>query len=284
MGLPGEANRPWTDDEIELVVSAYFDLLAAELRGERPTKSTRVRELQGLMPARTTGSIEFKMGNISAVLDEIQEPWVDGYKPYPNYQQRLREIVVARLGRDRRISETLAAYQSNSLPAPSIARRAIDDLLVPPPSTSGGTRRRSIGLTTGAFGAIRDLQNRQLGKAGEELVLDAERLNLERLGRTDLAERVRWVADEDGDGAGYDIASYRVDGSPLHIEVKTTNLGVRTPFHITRWEVETSRREADIWSLYRVFDFRSDPRLYRLDGSVEESAKLEPSVFTGLPR
>ena len=145
-------------------------------------------------------------------------------------------------------------------------------------------RPGSIGLTTGAFGAILDLQNRRLGKAGEEFVLDAERLNLERLGRTDLAERVRWVADEDGDGAGYDIASYRVDGSPLHIEVKTTNLGVRTPFHITRWEVETSRREAEIWSLYRVFDFRSDPRLYRLDGSVEQSAKLEPSVFVGVPR
>lgn len=283
--MAGEANRPWTDDEIDLVVAAYFGLLAAELRGERPTKSTRVRDLQRLMPARTTGSIEFKMGNISAVLDELQEPWVDGYKPYPNYQQRLREVVSERLGRDHRIRATLAEYQSNALPAPAAERRALDDLLVPQPSMAGGgTRRGSIGLTTGAFGALRDLQNRRLGKAGEEFILDAERLNLERLGRTDLAERVRWVADEDGDGAGYDIASFRIDGSPLHIEVKTTNLGVRTPFHITRWEVAVSKREAEIWSLYRLFDFRSDPRVYRLDGSVEESARLEPSVFVGLPR
>ena len=284
MGVAGEANRPWTDDEIGLVVASYFDLLAAELRGERPTKSTRVRELQRLMPVRTTGSIEFKLGNISAVLAELQEPWVDGYKPYPNYQQRLREAVVERLGRDHRIGETLAEYQSNALPAPSTERRAIDDLLVPPPSASGRTRRGSIGLTTGAFGALRDLQNRRLGRAGEAFVLDAERLNLERSGRIDLAAQVVWVADELGDGAGYDIASFRVDGSPLHIEVKTTNLGVRTPFHITRWEVETSRREAAIWALYRVFDFRSEPRVYRLDGSVDESARLGPSVFVGLPR
>ena len=70
----------------------------------------------------------------------------------------------------------------------------------------------------------------------------------------------------------------------LHIEVKTTNLGVRTPFHITRWEVEVSSRERATWSLFRLFDFKSDPRMYRLDGSVEESARLEPSVFVGVPR
>jgi len=284
MSVTGETGRPWTDGEVDLIVSAYFDLLAAELRGERPTKADRVRDLQRLMPARSTGSIEFKMGNISAVLDQLQEPWIDGYKPYPNFQARLRQVVLERLGRERRLSETLADYQSNALPAPTATRRSTDDLLVPPPSTSGGSRRASIGLTTGAYGAIRDLQNRRLGRAGEEFVLDAERLSLDRRGRTDLAERVRWVSDEDGDGAGYDIASFRVDGSPLHIEVKTTNLGARTPFHITRWEVETSKREADVWTLYRLFDFRSDPRMYRLDGSVEETAKLVPSVFTGLPR
>lgn len=282
--MGGETGRPWTDAEIELVVASYFNLLAAELRGERPTKTSLVRDVQRLMPSRSTGSIEFKFGNVSAVLDEVREPWVDGYKPYPNYQKSLRDAVLERLGRERRLSETLAEYQSNALPAPTAIRRATDELLVPPPSGRSGTKRRSIGLTTGAYGAIRDFQNRRLGRAGEEFVLEAERVSLDRIGRTDLAERIRWVADLDGDGAGYDIASFRPDGSPLHIEVKTTNLGVRTPFHITRWEVAVSREEAKIWSLYLVFDFRSDPRLYRLDGSVEESAKLEPSVFTGLPR
>ena len=236
------------------------------------------------MPARSTGSIEFKMSNISAVLDELQQPWVDGYKPYHNYQAALRTAVIERMRLDHRIGETIAEYQSNVLPAPAPTRRAIDDLFVPPPSVERRGPRNSIGLTTGAFGALRDLENRKLGKAGEELVVDAERLGLARRGRSDLAEQVVWVADELGDGAGYDIASFRDDGTPLHIEVKTTNLGSRTPFHITRWEVEVSRRESAIWSLYRVFDFRSDPRVYRLDGSVEDSARLEPSVFVGVPR
>ena len=284
MGLAGETGRPWTDDEIELVVAAYFDLLTAELRGERPVKATRVKALQALMPSRSTGSIEFKMGNISAILDQLHEPWIDGYKPYPNYQHQLRTAVIEWRGRDSRVIDLLVEYQANALPAPSPTRKSIDDLLVDPPSIRRRERRQSIGLTTGPFGAIRDLQNRKLGKAGEEFVLDAERLKLERAGRSDLAERVVWTSEELGDGAGYDISSFRPDGSPLHIEVKTTNLGMRTPFHITRWEVETSEREAAIWSLYRVFDFRAQPRLYRLDGSVEQSARLEPSVFVGLPQ
>jgi hypothetical protein len=279
----GASNLTWSDDEIELVVAAYFDLLAAELRGERPVKAAVVRELERVM-RRSHGSIEFKMGNISAILEEQHEPWVDGYKPYHNYQHRLRDVVLQRLGRDHRLSETMAEYQSNALPAPSSTRPSIDDLLVPPPSAGRGERHRSIGVTAGAIGAIRDLQNRRLGRAGEAFVLEAERLSLDRRGRSDLAQRVRWVADEDGDGAGYDIASFRPDGSELHIEVKTTNLGIRTPFYITRWEVETSTRERQVWSLYRVFDFRSDPRVFRLDGSVEESARLEPSVFVGYPR
>jgi hypothetical protein len=272
----------WSSAEIEAVVAAYFDLLNAELRGERPVKASIVRSLQQAMPVRSTGSIEFKMGNISAVLDELQEPWIDGYKPYHNYQTALRDAVVTHLR--HRIGETIAEYQANTLAAASPTRRSIDELLVPPPSVERRGRRSAIGLTTGAFGALRDLQNRRLGRAGEELVLDAERLGLERRGRSDLAEQVIWVSDSQGDGAGYDIASFRVDGSPLHIEVKTTNLGVRTPFHITRWEVEVSKREAEIWALYRVFDFKSDPRVYRLEGSVEASARLEPSVFVGVPR
>ena len=52
-------------------------------------------------------------------------------------------------------------------------------------------------------------------------------------GRDDLARKVRWVSEEDGDGAGYDIASFAPDGRARLIEVKTTNGWERTPFHIT---------------------------------------------------
>ncbi|MDE0175529.1 MAG: hypothetical protein OYH76_10350 [Defluviicoccus sp.] len=56
--------------------------------------------------------------------------------------------------------------------------------------------------------AARAERNRALGRAGEERVLAHERAFLASAGRADLAERVRWVSEEDGDGAGYDIENY----------------------------------------------------------------------------
>ena len=188
------------------------------------------------------------------------------------------------MGRSHRLGEALAEYQSSTLPAPTQDRLAVEDVEVPAPSGLPTRKHRSIGITTGPFGALQDYRNRQLGKAGEEWVVDVERESLVRAGRRDLADLVVWVANDVGDGAGYDIASFRKDGAPLLIEVKTTNLGLRTPFYVTRWEVEVSSREATHYSLYRVFDFRSQPRLYCLPGSIAESSRLEPSVFVGLPK
>jgi hypothetical protein len=39
-------------------------------------------------------------------------------------------------------------------------------------------------------------------------VLEIERKQLLSAGRTDLAAKVRWVAAEDGDGAGFDVLSF----------------------------------------------------------------------------
>ena len=52
---------------------------------------------------------------------------------------------------------------------------------------------------------------------------------------------------------------------------------------ITRWEVEGSGRRPEAYSLYRVHGFTRDPRIHVLDGSVEDNARLDPSVFLGIP-
>ena len=284
MDPPAQSGQPWIADEIDVLVAAYFALLAAELRGERPIKAEVVRELSQALPARTAGSIERKLQNVSAVLDERDVAWIDGYKPMSHYQSDLAHAVDRRLAVNRRLSETIAEYQSNTLPAAMPQPLATEDVLVEPPSVArsqGGPR--PIGLTVGPRGALQDFKNHRLGRAGEEWVLGIERVSLQRAGRDDLADRISWVANDVGDGAGFDISSFRVDGSPVKIEVKTTNFGPRTPFYITRWEVEVSRLESTSYSLYRVFDFRNEPKVYRLDGSVRESARLEPAVFLGVP-
>src|SRR5258708_24820648 len=80
----------------------------------------------------------------------------------------------------------------------------------------------------------RDHRNRSLGKAGESFVVDLERHQLALADREDLARKVRWVAVEDGDGAGYDVLSFYPGGRERFIEVKTTNGSARTPFFLSR--------------------------------------------------
>jgi hypothetical protein len=278
----GGTGRPWTRHEVEVAVAAYVDMLRQELRGERYVKSEVVRGLEPQLPDRSRPSIERKLQNISAVLDEDGLVWIDGYKPLAHYQLELRAAVRNAVG--HRIGESLEDYEQAAIPAPASSRQATDDVLVPIPAAAASSRQRTtVNLTGGNLSAMRDFRAKQLGVAGEEWVLDLEREQLHRLGRKDLEEGVRWVAREDGDGAGYDIRSFRPDGSDRLIEVKTTNLGPRTPFYITRWEIEVSRRHPDAYSLYRVHGFVRDPRIYVLDGSVEERARLEPKVFLGIP-
>ena len=280
----GRTGEPWTALEIEAVVAGYAEMLRMELRGERYSKADAVRRLGALLPARSSGSIERKFQNVSAVLDESGLEWIDGYKPLPHYQRDLKPAVIATMGPSHRIGEALAAYGMATLIAARPHRLATDDVVVPTPGATERVRRRtSVSLTGGPLTALRDFQTRQLGTAGEEWVIDLEREHLRRSGRLDLAERVVWVARDIGDSAGFDVASFRPDGRERLIEVKTTNWGPRTPFYITRWEIEVSRQNAESYSLYRVHGFARDPRIYVLDGSVEERARLEPKVFLGIP-
>jgi hypothetical protein len=119
--------------------------------------------------------------------------------------------------------------------------------------------------------------------AGENWVLNLEREQLRRWGRGELADQIKWASQELGDVAGFDIVSFWPDGREKLIEVKTTNFGPRTPFYITRWEVEVSKKNADRYSLYRVHGFARDPRIYALEGSIEEKARLDPKVYLGIP-
>jgi len=275
--------EPWVDFEIETAVAAYASMLQAQVRGEPYTKAEVVSRVHALLPARSAGSIERKFQNISAVLDEVGIQWIDGYKPLLHYQYSLRRSVLDAIGPGRRLTEALAAYARSPLVAPQSSRLATDDVLVDPPRSRPGPRETSVRLTGGAVSALHDFQTRELGAAGEEWVIDLERERLQRLQRPDLSDRVSWVSHDEGDAAGYDVRSFWPDGRPRLIEVKTTNLGPRTPFYITRWEIETSKRNAPSYSLYRVHGFARDPRIYVLDGSVEDRARLEPKVFLGIP-
>jgi hypothetical protein len=99
-------------------------------------------------------------------------------------------------------------------------------------------------------------------------------------GRPDLAGKVRWVAQEDGDGAGYDIRSYDPTGSERLIEVKTTNGLQTTPFYLTRNELSFSNERPKEFRICRLYDFSRQPKMFELVPPIETLVRLEPISFS----
>ena len=125
----------------------------------------------------------------------------------------------------------------------------------------------------------RDQRNRSLGRAGEAFVFDVEMKRLVQADREDLARKVRWVAEEDGDGAGYDIRSFDPQGHERLIEVKTTNGAARTPFFISRNECDFATERPVEWKIYRVHLFARQPRIFTISPPLEEALHLSAEIW-----
>ena len=108
----------------------------------------------------------------------------------------------------------------------------------------------------------RESRNRSLGAAGEAFVVKLERWRLESAGQGRLAAKIVHVSKELGDGPGFDVLSFHPDGKERYIEVKTTSFSRDTPFFVTQRELEVSVHSSDKYALYRVFEFRRNPRLF----------------------
>jgi hypothetical protein len=115
------ADSDWTDGELSAAVEAYLQMLGLEQDGRPYSKAVVVR---GLMagPLIERKSIDFRLQNISYVLQSMGRPWIAGYKPLKNTGARvettLRKIILALSG-------------TNSAPMP----------ILPPPAPSNPDRK-----------------------------------------------------------------------------------------------------------------------------------------------
>ncbi|WP_161941212.1 DUF3883 domain-containing protein [Pseudovibrio axinellae] len=254
----------------------YFEMLRLDLRGQAFNKAARRRALT-LSISRSDKAIEFKQQNVSAVLEGLQHPWVTGLRPAKNYQGSLAEAVQRFLNHQNEISfedisqsfieidEVSAEYTPPALP---------QALTIKPKATASFTRRPQV-----IDYAKRDANNRELGKLGEEFILQAEKERLDAAGSTTLAEKVIWASKEQGDGLGYDILSYSEDGKQRFIEVKTTNGGCETPFFISQNEVDFAAEEPNNYILMRVYDFSTNPKVFELQVPLEDHVELTPTIY-----
>lgn len=274
--------EPWTEDENASTVDAYLEMLNQELT-HQPYVKKRYNDEVVRRTGRSAGAVEYKFQNISAVLLSMRTPFIDGYKPALNYQSSLEKEVRARLLGNMSLIERMRSAMS----APAARRADLEWNVGPRPTVelAAAWRHSSVPRVTATDFVQLEAMNSQLGLAGERAIVEFERRRLESAGCAQLATRIRHVSVEEGDGLGYDIASFEASGQPRWIEVKTTRRGIDWPMFISRNEVEVSRQWPDQYQLYRVYSFASTkPGLYQLPGAIPDTCDLDPQSYAGLPR
>lgn len=272
----------WTDLENDTLVAGYFVMFDDHLSGRPFVKVERHRALTEMLSGRTPKSIEYKLQNVSGALQALGYPWLKGYAPATNFQMSLADAVARSF--DGHADWTTRRHAS--------IRRELRDpgelFVGPPPTLSNRPPPRDLEKMLRVAHkfdvAGRDARNRALGRAGEELVLSREQSVLRSCGRADLAAKVCWASKEKGDGLGYDIESFAPDGRPRLIEVKTTNGWERTPFHITRNELEVADERRSEWCLFRLYGFSTEPKGFELYPPLDAHVTLTALIYrAGFP-
>jgi Domain of unknown function (DUF3883) len=239
-------SRAWTREEVEATVADYFHMLTLELAGQQFNKTAHRRALLQKLNQRTNAAVELKHQNISAILIRFGYPYISGYKPMGNYQALLFDVIADRLKADTRLDRT--ALAAVKMPATVPLIKDFEKLLEAPPQLKYSARDGNSANYAWETKQVvkrdyigREAQNTSLGLAGEEFVVDFEKWRLSSAGHKKLADNVEHVSKTRGDGLGFDVRSFDLNGRDRLIEVKTTSFGKETPFFITKHEVEFSR-------------------------------------------
>lgn len=264
----------WPDWQVDLIIADYFNMLGEEIAGRPYNKAEHNRSLQQLT-GRNHASVEFKHCNISAVLEQLGMRGIHGYRPRPNFQNALID------GVDRFLTSKGPLLQLTTAVPEAVAE--MPELWIGPPPEVLGTEQpppeRLQQLVRKFDPAERDARNRKLGKQGEELMFLYERQRLRSADRPDLAKKVEWTSEVRGDGAGYDIRSFDLNGRERLIEVKTTNGPAKTPFFLSENERAFSEERSDVFRLLRLYSFVEKPSAYELRPPLTERLWLNPVSY-----
>ena len=273
------AGFPWSENEIDIIVHDYFDMLSKELKGINYRKIDHNRKVQSLT-GRSKGSVEYKYQNVSAVLTLLGCPRIHGYLPAKNIQKALVpgvERFLQEFNWELLVRDSISVGVKKDQPSDSFTEiKIMQQIPEPFPTPSGDHVRRLIRKFDPAS---RDARNREIGLLGEKRVFHSERKRLQRLGRNDLSKKVRWVSQEDGDGAGYDILSFSPTGKERFLEVKTTIGSERTPFYISSNEKLFSEENLQHSRIFRLYDLPRIPRAFIVKPPLENDLILTPQNY-----
>lgn len=272
----------WSNIEVELIVTDYFNMLSAELVGKSYSKADHRKNLLPLLYNRSEGSIEYKHQNISAVLANLGQPYIKGYLPRYNYQMLLEDKVLDYLIINTNLEDKFEIFADKEVSQSSL-KINFENIIVEPPQvkTIAETLVRYQRNPIKVNYLEREQNNHKLGNLGEEIVLEFEKWNLIKIGKEKLADKVEWVSKYQGDGAGFDILSKYSNGTDKYIEVKTTKLSKETPFFFTRNELQFSLDHTNDFHLYRLFNIEEQAKMFIKRGDLNSICYSVPMTFKG---
>lgn len=276
-----QGGQDWTEDEIHSIVVDYFEMLRLEADGESYNKSAHNEMLRKQLKGRNKSSVENKHQNISAVLAGMDLPFISGYKPLSNNQLLLRKAVHKYVHQNLLVMAKIVD-RLEEIKTP--AEKTYSAVLVEPPILEerlklvapSALRQR---LPRKLDYAARDEANRKLGRLGEEWVIGYEQHRLTEMGHPELFQKLEWISEIQGDGAGFDILSFESHMLHRFIEVKATNGGIASTFIVSQNELAFSEEAGNQFYLYRVFQFSCEPKLFILRGDLSTQLYLKPLDF-----
>lgn len=269
--------KEWTLRECEITADAYFKCLQQKLAGKKFNRQRSIDQVAAQI-SRTPGSVDYKFQNIDAALFSAQLPRLN-ISVAKNAQKLLSYVVLDPL------APRFAAVFSEARSASENDATSEVFVSIPIIEASILDRKRDVSSLTAVrldF-SRRDAENRELGNCGEEWVVKAEKKCLQIAGCHELANKVRWVSRDLGDGLGYDIDSFEPDGTPIFIEVKTTNQGRNAPFYISATELAVSERLRDKYRIYRLFEFSGATKVYVVPGPLSKTLKMRSTAYIAVP-
>lgn len=141
-----KAGRSWTESELRGCVQIYKTMLDDELAGRTLNKSAARRSaLSSFLSRRNASSYEFRMQNISALMEELHLPRIKGYLPRRNVgtvRVSLLRLINEALSSDG--GAALATSDPSALQARSLAAQLMYEFtpnLAPGPGRAAPVRR-----------------------------------------------------------------------------------------------------------------------------------------------
>ena len=120
-----------------------------------------------------------------------------------------------------------------------------------------------------------NLQRGLTGSQGEKIAMAIERDYLIQIGYSELADKVKNVSKEIGDGLGYDILSYFPDGREKYIEVKSSTKASGQSFHLSSNELSFLQENLNNAVVYRIFSVNDDDATYNFFSSDDKDSSLQ---------